>query len=208
MSETATQDPKAQGNEKKLSDWQRFRQVGKYHGVALLAAVTLFGAADAWAMTTGLLIADVVAVLNAVVAGTVLAIIFHEWGHFIGARVAGAYSPMVRKPTNAFIFGFNFARNTSRQFLSMSIGGPAGNLLLVALVLVLVPLDSWGRAMLLAVVVARAVSVIMFEGPIIMRAFRGIDPEASLETGLNDGSANRGQVIGIASGALLWLATI
>lgn len=194
--------------EPKLSDWQRLKQVGRYHGLAFLAAITLWGAADSWASQSGLLVAQLIALANAVVAGTVLAILFHEWGHFTGARLAHSYSPIVRKPTNQFMFGFNFEKNSRRQFLAMSIGGPAGNWLLVVLVFLLAPLTTWSQALLLAVVTARAISVSVFEVPVIVRTLRGGDPQTELNDALRDGSGDRGQLIGYGVGALLWLITI
>jgi len=196
----------------KISDWQRFKAVGKVHGIAFLAAVTLFGAADAWVMTSDLLLAQLISVLNALAAGMLLATLFHEWGHFAGARLSRSYSPMVREPknplVNPFIFGFNFQKNSRSQFLAMSLGGITANWLLVAAVLLLVPLDTWGRAMLLAVAVARAISVIVFEGPIVYRTAKGGEPEAELDAGLSNGSGDRGQMIGFAAGAAIWLLTI
>lgn len=191
-----------------LPDSQRLRLAVRNHGLALLAALTLWAAADAWASTSGLSLATGLSMLNAFAAMTIIATIFHEWGHFAGARLAKSYSPMVTNPTGGFIFGFNFAKNTRRQFLSMSIGGPVGNWLLVALVLLLVPIDNAGRAMLLAVAVARAISVVMFELPIILRVMRGGEPEAELNAGQANGSGDRGQVVGYAAGLLVWILAI
>ncbi|HKI75374.1 MAG TPA: hypothetical protein VJ998_12040 [Pseudomonadales bacterium] len=202
------ENPETSAAAPKLSDWQRFRQVGRYHGIRALGAITLWGAAEAWASTSGLTIASLVAILNAIVAGTMLAGIFHEWGHFIGARASRSYSPIVRKPTNGFIFGFIFEKNSPSQFLSMSIGGPAGNWLLAVLVFLFIPLESWSSAMLLAVVTAHAISVSVFEVPIILRTLRGTDPRESLDIGLADGSQQRGRYIGYGVGALLWLVAI
>lgn len=192
----------------KLTDGQRFRQAARYHGLALLAAITLWGAADAWALADDLLLARLIALANAVVAGIVLSTIFHEWGHFAGARLARAYSPMVRKPVNAFIFGFSFEKNSREQFLSMSLGGPIANWTLVFLVAALVPLDNPGRCLLFAVVLAQAVSVVVFEGPIIARTLQGTPPQQSLDAGLANGSQERARYVGIAVGVATWLLLI
>lgn len=201
VSEASTEAPK-------LSDWARFKQVGKYHGIAFLGALTFWGAADAWANESNLLIANLVALANAIIAGWVLSVQFHEWGHFAGARLSRSYSPMVRKPVNAFIFGFIFEKNTREQFLAMSIGGPVGNWLLVLLVLVFVPFDAWSRAMLFAVVTAHAISVSVFEVPIILRTLRGDEPREALDEGLRNGSQARGRLIGYGAGAVLFLLTV
>lgn len=196
-------------SEPRMSDWERFKQVGKVHGLVFLGALTLWGAADAWAVQTDLLLAEFLAVVNAFVAATILAIQFHEWGHFAGARLSGSYSPLVRQPrSDGFIFGFIFEKNSRDQFLAMSIGGPAGNWLLFILTLALVPMDSWGRAMLVAVALARAISVSVFEVPIILRTLRGGDPQEEINIALNDGSGDRGRVLGYGIGVIAWIAMV
>ncbi len=192
----------------RVPDNERLLNAVKYHGLAFLGAITLWGAADAWVQSSELFLATIISVLNAFAAGSIISILFHEWGHFIGARIAGAYSPMVPKPTGAFIFGFNFKKNSNDQFLSMSLGGPVANWLLVLLVFTFIPLDSAGRAMLLAVTLANAISVCVFELPIIKRTMDGGDPESELNAGLADGSGDRGKVWGYGIGALAWLLVI
>jgi hypothetical protein len=201
MSDTTVTSPK-------LSDGQRLQLAVRNHGLALLAAITLWVAADAYVVISGSGFATVLSVFNAFAAASIMASIFHEWGHFTGARLAKSYSPMVTNPLGTFIFGFNFKKNTSRQFLFMSIGGPVANTLLVVLVLFLVPVYNAGSAMLLAVVVARLVSVLLFEVPIILRVMNGGEPEAELERGQANGSGDRGQVIGYATGLLVWILAL
>jgi len=193
---------------KKLTDGQRLLLAIRNHGLVLLAAVTLWAAADAWVLQSDLALASVLAFFNAFVAMTIAATIFHEWGHFIGARLARSYSPMVPDPRGKFIFGFNFEKNTKNQFLAMSIGGSVANWLLVLLVLTFIPLDSAGRIMLLAVAVARGVSVLIFEVPIMLGVMNGGEPEAELNKAETNGSGDRGQAIGYGIGALLWLVAL
>jgi hypothetical protein len=192
----------------RIPDIERFYKVGKVHGLALLAAITLWGAADTWVAQSGLLLASFLSVINALVAATILATIFHEWGHFLGARMSGSYSPMVTDPYNQFIFGFNFTKNTRQQFLAMSFGGPIGNWILVALVVLMVPLDNAGRIMLFAVVVARAISVCLFEIPIIMKTMSGGEPEQELSDATSAGSLNRSRNIGYGIGALIFIVAL
>ena len=192
----------------KISDRERLYTAIKYHGLALLGAITLWGAADAWVQSSDLYLATIISVLNAFAAGSIISILFHEWGHFTGARLAGSYSPMVRKPTGVFIFGFNFEKNSRDQFISMSLGGPIANWLLVLLVFTLIPMDSAGRVMLFAVTLANAISVCVFELPIIMRTMDGGDPESELNAGLSNGSGDKGKVWGYGIGALVWLLVV
>ncbi len=201
-------DERDTGKARKLSDWQRFRQAGTYHGIAALALLSLFAAADTWYVTTGLMVANIISILNALVAGAFLASLFHEWGHFSGARLAKSYSPIVREVKGIFMFGFSYEKNTSNQFLSMSMGGPAGNWLLVALVFIFLPMDTPGRVTLLAMVVAKAVSVCVFEIPIILNTRNGGDPESEVNRQLSNGAGDRGSVMGYLTGAVLWLIAI
>lgn len=90
----------------------------------------------------------------------------------------------------------------------MSLGGITANWILVALVLLLIPMDSWSRAMLFAVAIARAISVVIFEGPVVLRTLRGGNPEDELNLQLRNGSGDRGQVIGYGTGTLVWLLAI
>ncbi len=70
----------------------------------------------------------------------------HEWGHLAGARLGGS---VVRFPTGVItklLFDFDVDRNNRVQFLMMSFGGYAGNVVgILALWLLLPPdrLASW-----------------------------------------------------------------
>lgn len=189
----------------KLSDWQRLKQAATYHGIAALALILLWAAADTWYTVSGLLIANVLNVVTALVAGSWLASLIHEWGHFTGARLAKSYSPIVPEVKGVFMFGFNHAKNNRNQFLAMSLGGPIANWSLVLAILLLIPIDNLGRAALLGIAVARAISVCIFELPIINRVMNGADPQTEIDAQLNNGTQDKGQVLGYAGGMLVWL---
>lgn len=190
--------------ERQQRDRKRLRKVAIRHGAYVLAAFTLWGAADAWASSSGWLLAETIALLNAVFAGTAIAYLFHEWGHFAGARLSGAVSPVAKEPVSFFMFTFKEEFNTTRQFLSMSVGGPAANWTLVIVLFLMLPLDTWSQALLLATTFAIAVSVSVFEFPVINRVMYGDNPGETIEERLKEtGTTPRN--IGIASGALVWL---
>ena len=192
---------------KKKSDWQRFKGAATIHGIAALALFLLWAAADAWYGTTGLMIASMISVIMALVAGSWLASIIHEWGHFAGARLAGSYSPIVPEVRGIFMFGFNMEKNNRNQFLAMSMGGPIANWLFVIAIFSFIPMDNLGRAALLAMAFARAVSVCIFELPIINNVMNGGDPQTEIDTRLENGSQDKGAVFGYLSGlAVLFLA--
>lgn len=189
----------------KLSDWQRFKQAATYHGLAVLAFFLLWAAADTWYVVTDLSLALVLSVITALVAGAWIARIVHEWGHFTGARIAKSYSPIVPEIRGVFMFGFNHAKNDRNQFIAMSLGGPIANWCLVALIFFFIPMDNLGRATLLGMTFAKAVSVCIFELPVIAKVMRGADGEEEIQTQLSNGTQDRGAVIGYLSGALVWL---
>ena len=186
-------------------DSARLRKIGTYHFAAAMAALTLWGAGDTWAASSGMFLAEVVAVANALIAGIVLAFLCHEWGHFTGARLSSSVSPVLKDPVSFFMFNFKFEQNTKRQFLWMSIGGSTGNWLLVVLLLLLVPIDSASRAMLIATTIGVAISVGFFEIPVIRSTSAGGEPQAELKNRLDSGALTTGRNVGIATGAILWL---
>ncbi len=203
MSETTHQE----ADDRKKRDRARLKSVAIRHGAYVLAALTLWGAADAWASATGWLLAEVVALLNAIFAGTAVASLAHEWGHFAGARISGAVSPVAKEPKSFFMFTFKDELNTQGQFISMSVGGPAANWSLVVLLYFLLPLETWPQALLLATTFAIAISVSVFEVPVINRVLYGEDPKETVENRLKETGSMPRQV-GIVGGAALWLLTI
>ncbi len=193
-------------------DRERMKQIGGYHFAMSMGAITLWGAAVAWAQVTGWGWAGLVAVANAVVAGYVLSSVIHEWGHFSGARLSGAVSPVLEEPKrHFFMFDFPMDQNDTRQFVWMSWGGILAPWLPVVLVLGLVPLGITSAAVLFATLLARAVSIAVFEAPVVLRAERSGNPGAELGKQLASGGLKRGRRIGTAVGAacfaLIWLVS-
>lgn len=188
-------------------DLARLRRTGTFHFVMAMGAVTLWGAADAWAVASGWGLAWAVALANAVIAAAVLVGLVHEWGHYAGARLSGAEAPVFKKPVRYFfLFDFPFDRNDRRQFLWMSWGGILAPWALVLLAPLCVPIDNASRALLLAAFVARAVQIAVFEVPVALETARGAEPLAELKRQVKAGGLVRGRWIGLAAGALVWLA--
>lgn len=200
-------EPSSDAAARRKRDRARLRRIGVRHAAAALAAITLWGAADIWAAETGWLLAETVALLNALFAGTVIAYLAHEWGHFAGARISGAISPVLKTPESFFMFKFKDELNTESQFIAMSIGGSVANWSLVVAIFLFLPFDTWSQAMLLATVTAIAVSVAVFEFPIINRVSYGAPTKETVaqrqrESGLTP------RYIGIFVGAIVWLIAI
>lgn len=190
----------------KKKDNQRLRKIASYHFAAAMTALTLWGAGNIWAASSELVISEFTAVANALIAGIVLAFLAHEWGHFSAARLSGAFSPVLKDPVSFFMFNFKYEHNTSQQFIWMSLGGPAGNWLLVLLLILLVPLNTPSHALLLATTIGVAINVSVFELPIIKRTLAGGDPQQELQNQLNNKAPSIGRNSGIATGAILWLS--
>ena len=180
-------------------------KIAQYHFAAAMAAFTLFGAGDVWAVQSGLWLASAVSVANGLIAGVVLAYLIHEWSHFSGARLAGARSPTLKEPRSFFMFNFDMERNSISQFLTMSLGGPLGNWLLVLALWWLLPLNTAGQAMFFAAASAIAISVSIFEIPVINRTRAGGNPGKELAQRLESGALTTGRNIGIAAGVVLFL---
>jgi hypothetical protein len=186
-------------------DIKNLKSVGTLHFVQVAAAITLWGAADAWASASGWGIAHAAAIANAVIAAHIIASTLHEWGHFSGARLAGAFTPVMEKPARYFfMFSFPFEQNDRRQFLWMSWGGIVVPWLLVLLTALLIPIDNASRAMLLAAFVMRAVQISGFELPVVMRTQAGGEPREELVQQVK-GGFQRSRYVGFAVGAVVWL---
>ena len=106
MSESDITDPENTPEARRERDRERLKKNALRHGAALLAAITLWGAADYWASGSGLVLAESVSLLNAIFAGALIAYVLHEWGHFTGARLSGAVSPVMKEPVSFFMFTF------------------------------------------------------------------------------------------------------
>ncbi len=209
MSEQTAEPTNIEGTEDganfSAKDISRMKRIGSWHATGVLAALTLWGAANAWAEASGLVLAHIVALGNAWVAATVMASVFHEWGHFTGAKLAGSIAPVAKKPVRLFFFfNFDMENNSVDQFVWMSLGGIIANWVLVLLLLLLVPLTTLAAALLVAVAVMKAVNVAAFEVPVVMTVRQTGEPQAALDERLADYGLR--QTPGLIVGALTFLA--
>ena len=93
-------------------------------GAALVGLLALWGGAEAWAAGTSLPLAVFTAVGASLVAGWTIAGLFHEWGHYAGAKLARASAPRVKLPGLSFFrYNFDLEKNSVPQFTAMGIGG-------------------------------------------------------------------------------------
>jgi len=158
---------------------RRLAKLARNHGVVFLVAVLSFAAADTWYVLSGLLIAQVLCVTIAALAGITITTLVHEWFHYWGARFARAHISIPTRP-GLFVYVWDFRRNSTGQFLIMSIAGTIGSVFVVALLWSTVPADTLGRAVLRSAAVASLIYSAMIEWPVIRRCRSSNDPLGEL----------------------------
>ena len=198
----STEKPKSQAQKNR----ENLKAVGTIHGTAVVAALTLFGAAHTWASVSGWPLATVTGVAAALIAGVVISAIAHEWGHFAGSALSGSRYKVARKPFNYFfMFSFDTPANTTRQALWLSWGGQAGSWGVFVAILALVPMDSWASAALAATLLGQALNASIFEFPVIFRTRQSGEFEQELARRLESPGVVRmpGLIAGLIFFALL-----
>lgn len=171
--------------------------------VGLLA---LWGGAEAWLANTSLALALITAVGASLVAGWSIAGLFHEWGHYVGAKLARAAAPRIKvQGLSFFRFTFNLETNSLRQFAAMSIGGNVAHWAAVAAAVLLIPMTTLGQVTFVSSTVAFAVFASVIEWPIIARTASGRVRPIEAFAHLDRASLRRHYVIG-GIGGLLFLA--
>jgi hypothetical protein len=157
----------------------RLAKLARNHGLVFLVAILSFAAADTWSTLSGLLIADLLCVITAALAGISITTLAHEWFHYFGARFSKAH---INIPTRQglFVYLWDFGANTTGQFLIMSIAGSIGGALGVILLWATVPADTLARAVLCSAAVASFIYSALIEWPVIRRARLSGDPLAEL----------------------------
>jgi len=142
--------------------------------VAIVSALlSLFAGAEAWAVASGLALASLLATLDGFLVGAAVGALAHEWGHFAGARQAGGSAPL--RPIRDFLplYDYDYQGNDARSFLWMSVGGNLAHALVVVVLLLALPLDTWGTAALASGAFGFAVFSSSVEIPVIRKARAG-----------------------------------
>ena len=172
-----------------------------------LAALSLWAAADTWYLVSGLGFALAISVLDAIFVGYILGALFHEWGHYTGAKLSGASAPRVKpKGTSLFRFNFDMAANTQRQFHWMSFGGWVFHWGLLAILVLAMPFDSIGRIALVSSVFGFILYATFIETGILRQTLGGSDPAETLGQ-LSAKTFQQARIVGSVAG-LFALATL
>ena len=172
-----------------------------------LAALSLWAAADTWYLGSGLGFALAVSVLDAIFVGYILGALFHEWGHYTGAKISGASAQRVKaKGTSLFRFNFDMSANTQRQFHWMSFGGWVFHWGLLAILVLALPFDSIGRIALVSSVFGFILYATFIETGILRKTLGGSDPAETLGQ-LSAKTFQQAGIVGSVAG-LFALATL
>ncbi len=172
-----------------------------------LAALSLWAAADTWYLVSGLGFALAISVLDAIFVGYILGALFHEWGHYTGAKLSGASAPRFKpKGTSLFRFNFDMAANTQRQFHWMSFGGWVFHWGLLAILVLAMPFDSIGRVALVSSVFGFILYATFIETGILRQTLGGSDPAETLGQ-LSAKTFQQAGIVGSVAG-LFALATL
>ncbi len=166
----------------------------------VFAAVSLWAAADTWYQVTGLWLAQVIAIGDAILVGLLLASLFHEWGHYAGSVASGAKTTRVLPQGLSFFrFNFEYEHNDHRQFHWMTYGGHIFHWFILIVLLIALPLDSLGRIALVSAVFGFIVFATFIEYNIVKDTWAGADPKARLDE-LTEKDIQKSAFIGGLSG--------
>ena len=83
----------------------------------LLAALSIWAAAYSWFQFSDLLFAKVLMAADALIVGFIVASLFHEWGHLIGAYISKAVVHPAPSLFSPLLFDLDSQKNNRAQFL-------------------------------------------------------------------------------------------
>lgn len=118
----------------------------------------------------------------AILAGASAALagfLLHEWGHLLGALIAGSAVSYPSTIRSIFLFKFG-EKNDRRQFLWMSGGGFAASIVVIAVMAVTLSFNAVADWIALALVVAGVLATFILEIPPAWRVLRGAPVEPDL----------------------------
>lgn len=177
-----------------------------FHALLALLALALFAAADSWHTLTGLELAVMLSVITGLLAGAAIPTLVHEWFHYFGARFSGG-KYTIPQPLGLFVYDWDFAANSTRQFFIMSLGGTLGSLIAIYLLFQALPADTAGRAALLAASVGSLGFAGAIEWPVLLRTRKSGEPLTELskvDLGVLRRSAAIGGIVGLITYNLIY----
>jgi hypothetical protein len=118
--------------------------------------------------------------LAAGVLATIAGYLAHEWGHLSAALAGRSVVHLPERVASVFLFNYDISRNDRRQFLLMSCGGFVASALVIALFLLVLPLDTLAGRVTLALTLLGVAATFILEIPPAWRVYRG----GSMPTGV------------------------
>jgi hypothetical protein len=97
----------------------------------------------------------------------------HEWGHLLGARLAGGTCHPANKLKTFYLFHFDTRYCSVRQFLAMAAGGLVASTILLAFWLVALPLDTAAGIAAISLIVLGYLATLATELPVVWRIAHG-----------------------------------
>lgn len=114
---------------------------------------------------------DFAGVLSGLLLGA-SALLFHEWGHWLGAVASRSEIRPGRSLKSPFSFSFDSRRNSQAQFLAMTVGGWLGNAASIWAAYVLLPGDDLASRVARGGTLVFALIAAAIEIPLVARALR------------------------------------
>jgi hypothetical protein len=110
--------------------------------------------------------------LAAGVAVTLSAFHAHEWGHYLGARLAGARPRPGRTLRTLFLFELDESECSREQWLAMSAGGYVASVIALGVIASIVDLSAWSGRITMVLVGLGVLATFLLEIPITVRVYR------------------------------------
>ena len=140
----------------------------------VFAGLALWGGADTWAINSGLTLALVTAVGSALIAAWIIAGLLHEWGHYLGAKLAQSRAPRISMPgLLSFRYNFDLENNSLGQFTAMSVAGSLAHWGVFLAAVLLLPMATLAQTAFVSATLAFAIFASIVEWPIIARTLLG-----------------------------------
>ena len=118
---------------------------------------------------------------DALIVGFIVASLFHEWGHYAGARILAEIQPDLPASPYRFSDLILTEQNTKSQFLWMSYGGRDWFSGVLAVLFFALPLNNLAEIVLVSSIFGFCVFALLVEYKIIWEVLRGMDPLESLK---------------------------
>ena len=147
----------------------------------VFAAISIWAAAETWYQSSGLFIAQIISIGDALLVGVLIAILAHEWGHYAGAKFSKAVAPRVSaKGLSFFRFEFDYDKNDNDQFHQMTYGAHIAHWSAFLIFFIALPMDSLGAISLVGAIFGFIVFASIIEYNIVKDTWTGMAPSERL----------------------------